>query len=137
MRAYLDTIYMTLIEIHWLCDFIKKYSKHLIIFVVSKIRDEMGAVMHGQLVNWKTLRSPSMKANVTKANTMRKKFPDVSFEFMLFKRFFFQKCRIRYSKWDIYLEKLWENGSWNTNQEILSIIPLWLLRQLTNNSSIS
>ena len=36
--------------------------------MTSKIRDEMGAVMHGQLVNWKTLRSPSMKAIVTKAN---------------------------------------------------------------------
>ena len=33
---------MTLIEIHWLCDFIKKYPKHLIIkiFVLLKIRDE-------------------------------------------------------------------------------------------------
>ena len=137
MRAYLDTIYMTLIEIHWLCDFIKKYSKHLIIFVVSKIRDEMGAVMHGQLVNWKTLRSPSMKANVTKANTMRQKYSWCIIWIYAFQEIFFQKCRIRYSKWDIYLEKLWENGSWNTNQEILSIIPLWLLRQLTNNSSIS
>ena len=34
--------------------------------------------MHGQLVNWKTLRSPSMKAIVTKANTQcNKSIPDV------------------------------------------------------------
>ena len=62
--------------------------------MTSKIRDEMGAVMHGQLVNWKTLRSPSMKAIVTKAKTQcDKSIPDVLFEFMLFKRFFSSKMQ--------------------------------------------
>ena len=60
--------------------------------MTSKIRDEMGAVMHGQLVNWKTLRSPSMKAIVTKANkhNATEVFlnPDVFYKKMLFKRFF-------------------------------------------------
>ena len=65
-------------------------------------------------------------------NTMRQKYSWCIIWIYAFQEIFFlQKCRIRCSKSDIYLEKLWEKGSWNTNREILSIIPLWLGNYLT------